>query len=128
LADCQFRKVASPKVLISGNVIYIPTKINDQDVLFALDTGTNLSYISPDTAKTLGLTVFQLPGVQAMGSVGHQISGGRVQLDRWTVDRFSTEDLGILVVRKGGSVTDSGRPSDSLGMDFLGQFDVEIDE
>jgi len=124
-AGCEFLKVGSPKMLVDGNRIYLLGAINDQDVLFMVDTGALYSLLLPESANELGLKVISTAG-HLYGATGSDMQLAKTSIDKLSLGAWSWNNIQLLVLGKG---KDFGHKKAValLGQDFLRHFDVEID-
>lgn len=124
-AACQFLKVASPTALVENNRLYLPGRLNGQDILFFVDTGAQISLILPAGAKKLGLNVLTTQG-HLMGATGHPVQLYRARIESISLGDWVGRDFDLMVAGDGENFGHE-RAVLLLGADFLRQFDIEMD-
>jgi len=121
-ATCKVSKVVSLDLTLDHNQMLVSGSVNDHDVRFVIDTGTD-SAVYPQTASAFG--------VYTGGAAAHNYDaiGEHMAAPRATIEKLA---LGPWVNRNVVLSTTGTAPSDpkivgSLGEDILRHFDVEID-
>jgi clan AA aspartic protease (TIGR02281 family) len=109
-----------------GGAIFVRGRINEQvDILFLVDTGASLCVLTKATADRLGLTVSPVSSVVTLHSVSGSFEAPLIQVDLIRIGNAEVRsadaiihDVPNLPFTVGGI----------LGMSFLNQFKVEIDQ
>ncbi len=98
---------------------YIRLKINGQDVMFMADTGASNLVLSPDDARQIGIDPDALVYMGQAQTANGTVQTASVTLPQVELGPFSNQDFVA-------SVNKSDMDGSLLGMDYLGQFRIEI--
>jgi predicted aspartyl protease len=107
-------------------VLQTPGSINHSGPYqFLLDTGTQTTTIDPSLAVELGVTT---QGSEAIAGVGFQTSASSAQLNLLEIGSNTVANQKVLVYRFRNLQSSGLNIQGVLGEDFLGHFDVLIDD
>jgi tetratricopeptide (TPR) repeat protein/predicted aspartyl protease len=122
-AKCQLNEVGALQVTMIGKRVLLPAQINGQDVQFVIDSGADLSVITPSDADMLQLPRGRMPfGVSVLGVTGEADADiGLVKV--LTLANTPLKNMRFVV---GGGDVGAGAVG-LLGQNILGLFDVEYD-
>ena len=124
-ADCgPLTQINSADLVAGPNRVLVPVSINGVPKLFLLDTGGDVSQISGEVAKELGLSLRD-SNMKMLDMYGHA-SEKMVRIDKFTVGRLHGEDINMAIQPN----PDFGKGTRYVGLfapDLMGRYDVEID-
>lgn len=98
---------------------YIRLTINGQDVLFMADTGASSLVLSPDDARNIGINPDDLAYLGQAQTANGIVQTASVTLSQVDLGPFTNQNFVA-------SVNKSPMDRSLLGMDYLGQFRIEI--
>ncbi len=124
--QCVMREEADLPVLNDRFQPIVRAKVNDQPVAFIVDTGADLSAVTPKAVEALSLPVDHDHRV-VMTGIGGSVLSNLVEIRRLDLGHGSARDVEFVQAGAiGGSV--DGLPVVGLfGADFLANYDVEFD-
>ena len=122
-ADCTLKEVASIPADFSHGGVAIEVGVNGQKVHFLLDTNSNLTQINSGLVQRLGLATVDLH--QRTVSSGGTQERRNVLVPDFTLGQMVSHTNTFFMMN--GNDGSDGGPAGTLGLDFLGNYDIEID-
>jgi aspartyl protease family protein len=98
---------------------YLRLNVNGRDVDFMVDTGATNIVLSPDDAQTIGIDLASLAYLGQAETANGVVRTARVRLENVTLGPFEDSDIPAYV-------NEAAMQGSLLGMDFLGQFSIQI--
>lgn len=109
-----------------GHVL-VPVSINgNESLIFVLDTGAGKTYVTPSIVEKLNLTKVSGEGASTLGAHGKTVNP-MVNLQSVAVGEVRVESVQAIVLDLDHITVGNWHADGVLGMDFLGQFDVQLD-
>jgi predicted aspartyl protease len=122
-SGCDLVRVAQVPIRISNRALTVEVSINGKTARMLLDTGANRSLVSEPAKQRLGL-VEDGRFLTAYVGIGATTTKADVSIDSMMIAAAS-----LSVERMGVGTVPQGIVADALlGMDILGDFDLDIDE
>ncbi|MGL6210579.1 MAG: retropepsin-like aspartic protease family protein [Paracoccaceae bacterium] len=100
---------------------YLTLQVNGQEVKFMADTGASNVVLSQDDARTLGIDPGSLAYVGEAMTANGVVRTARVRLPEVTLGPFTDTEVPAYVTQGEMDIS-------LLGMDFLGQFNIAINQ
>ncbi len=100
---------------------YVTVEINGEPVEFMADTGASNMVLSQDTARRLGIDPESLTYLGRAMTANGPVETARISLPEVTLGPFTDTDVPAYV-------TDGEMDMSLLGMDYLGQFRIGIEQ
>ena len=107
--------------LVDATLVY---DYNEVDVRLILDTGASLTLIRPDLLSELGIGDDDIKVVRQLSTPGGTIDAPIVELDAMAVGRDTIWRVAVAVAH----LETQDQVDGLMGMDFLGQYEFEIDQ
>jgi predicted aspartyl protease len=122
-SGCDLVKVAQTPIHIRRDALIVEVSINGHPARMLLDTGATRSLVSEPAKQRLGL-VEDRRFLTAHVGIGATTVQADVSIDNITIGTapMSVERIGV------GAIPDSVAADGLLGIDILGDFDLDIDE
>ena len=121
-AACEMNKIASLPVTRHGSSIFVPVKIEGQELLFLIDTASRHSWMLHAGADVLGKKVLLTTGGRQHDEIHFMTTRvGEASIGLWGKKDFDID------VRDGPVNFGLPRAVGVLGLDVLSGFDVEFD-
>ncbi len=98
---------------------YLRLTISGTEIPFLADTGATNVVLSPSDARSLGLDPENLPYLGEAMTANGKVRTARVTLPLVALGPFSDDNLGVWV-------NEADMQNSLLGMDYLGQFHIEL--
>jgi aspartyl protease family protein len=98
---------------------YLRLQVNGRDVEFMADTGATNIVLSPEDAKTIGVDMANLAYLGQADTANGVVRTARVRLETVTLGPFEDRDIAAYV-------NEAAMQGSLLGMDYLGQFSIQI--
>jgi predicted aspartyl protease len=134
IADsCQLHKKASLPITFDGFAPTVPVTINGHPLNIAIDTGSDATLISPETAKELNLPITSDNRGEIQGTDGsRKVPTVMINLLVFGIDNFLRHDTSLisLPAPSPGPLSDVKAPTPPtgiIGTDILSHYEIEYD-
>lgn len=124
--QCVMREEADLPVLNDRFQPIVRAKVNDQPVAFMVDTGADLSVVTPKAVEALSLPVDYDHRV-VMTGIGGSVLSNLVEIRRLDLGHGSARDVEFVQAGAIGGSVDRLPVVGLFGADFLANYDVEFD-
>jgi hypothetical protein len=123
-SGCTLKEVASLPADFSHGAVMVEVGVNGQKVNFTLDSASNLTQINPALVHRLGLAIVDLH-LRTVSDKGTQERQNALVQD-FTLGQMVSHANKFYITFDGSDGSD-GESAGTLGLDFLGNYDIELD-
>jgi predicted aspartyl protease len=116
---CTAEPVATLPIVMLGGKVLVPVQINDQPVLFAVDTGSNVSAVSETVVSRMKLPTFPIRANTRVTGIGGVEATAYARIDSLVLGNLKASGERYMV----GPFDSDGL----LGSDYLRNFDLDFD-
>jgi hypothetical protein len=136
--DFPSRVVIVPLVLSGVSTPLIPVRINGKDYHFWLDTGSSLTIVSSNVARSLGIAPLSADTLEMVTTTG-RVAALPALIPRMDIGEIAVKNVAAMIVddrlmemreahgADPGGMTGPARIDGIIGFDILRRLDIEID-